>query len=132
MPPFPRTEGMWHRLVVRGARELTDLHTSRAHLMAEVRHRLSEDLIRGASLSQTLREWQDLELSDIRQELRKRYKTDIPVGDRKGWEDYLADRREEIGDIDSRIDRAERRLSSITYRVFGLTRAEISLVEADY
>lgn len=130
--PIPRAQGNWRRLVIEEARELTVLHTSRARVVAEVDHRIVEDLTHGVRLSQTLRQWEALSLSGIREELRIRYKVDIPVGDRKGWEDYIEKNRAVLGEADSRIARIERRLSFTTYRIFGLTKAEIGLVEADH
>lgn len=62
--------------------------------------------------------------------MRKAFKADIPLGERSGWEDWIARDRAEIVRLSAEIAAAEARIDGIVYGLFDLTPEEIALLEA--
>ena len=73
--------------------------------------------------------WPSLTFPQLRALLVKRCKTDIPVSERDQWERYLTDRRGEAVRLTALVAAAEAEIDDRVYRLFGLSREEISLIE---
>lgn len=67
--------------------------------------------------------------ADFRDEIKRVFRTEIPVKERGEWEAYLAKNRAEVRKLDAEIEKAEREIDAIVYRLFDLTPEEIALLE---
>jgi hypothetical protein len=65
----------------------------------------------------------------FRAEVKKAFKSEIPVKDRDGWEKYLAERSALVVKLRAEIEAAEREIDAIVYKLFDLTPDEIKLLE---
>ena len=94
--------------------------------------RISQDLAAPdhAKLSRKLEEWWTLSFSDFRDEVKRVFRTEIPVKERGQWETYLAEQGDRVRALSAEIEAAEREIDGIVYRLFDLTGEEIALLEA--
>ena len=83
----------------------------------------------GAKLSRRLEEWWSLDFTAFREEVKRTFRTEIPVKERGEWESYLAKHAAEVRALDAKIETAEREIDAIVYRLFDLTPEEITLLE---
>jgi len=82
-------------------------------------------------LSTTLREWWTLpDFVAFRAEVKKAFKTDIPLAERSDWEDWINRDRAEIVRLASEIANIEAQIDTIVYGLFELTPNEIALLES--
>lgn len=78
-----------------------------------------------------LRNWWELEDFNIfRAEVKKAFKTDIPLLERSEWEDWFTKDRSEIGRLSGQLAAAERQIDLLVYRLFKLTPDEVALLDA--
>ncbi len=85
---------------------------------------------REAKLSTKLQEWWMLEnFAAFRSEVKKVFKSDIPVKERSDWEDMFTTGKAEIEKLSAEIKRGEDEINSIVYKLFDLTPDEIKLLE---
>lgn len=83
-------------------------------------------------LTTRLREWWTLpDFAAFRAEVKKAFKTDIPLAERSAWEDWIARDRAEIARLTAEIARTESEIDRIVYELFDLTTDEIALLEAN-
>ncbi|KEY03754.1 hypothetical protein [Brucella inopinata] len=66
----------------------------------------------------------------FRTEVKKAFKTDIPLADRSDWEDWINRDRAEIARLTAAITQAEAQINRIVYDLFDLTDDEIALLES--
>lgn len=86
---------------------------------------------RKPKLSTKLKEWWTLpDFAAFRAEVKKVFKTDIPLSERSAWEDWINRDRAEITRLTAEIAQAEARINSIVYDLFDLTEDEIALLES--
>ncbi len=112
------------------AEEITGLARQRYALHESMRHRLRADLVGGQPLNEKLSEWWELaDGSALRAELRKAFKTDVPLTERGDWERYLADQQIQHHALTAQIVTLETRLNAIVYDAFDLTPDERDLIE---
>lgn len=99
-------------------------------LKREVRKRLF-DLAssKKISLSRKLEDWWMLDFAAFRDEVKRFFRAEIPVKERGEWESYLAKHAAEVKKLDAEIEKAEREIDAIVYRLFDLTPEEIVLLE---
>ena len=71
-----------------------------------------------------------MDFAGFRAEVKRAFKTEIPVKDRDGWEKYLAEKSAEVKKLTAEIEAAEREIDAIVYKLFDLTDDEIKLLEA--
>lgn len=112
------------------ARKCAKLAIERLEIQSAVRHRISADLGNGARLSRKLEDWHHLDFAAFRDEVKRVFKTEIPVKQRGEWERYLAEEGEKVRKLTAEIDAAEREIDRIVYELFDLTPDEIALLEA--
>lgn len=101
-------------------------------VQAAGRHRILTDFAPPGRkrLSRKLDEWWTLDFPAFRDEVKRAFRTEIPVRERGEWEAYLAKHAAEVRALDAEIQKAEREIDAIVYRLFDLTPDEIALLEA--
>lgn len=80
-------------------------------------------------LSRKLEEWWTLDFAAFRDEVKRVFHAEIPVKERGEWEAYLAKEGAKVHALDAGIEKAEREIDAIVYRLFDLTSEEIELLE---
>ncbi|MEM7445728.1 MAG: DNA methyltransferase [Pseudomonadota bacterium] len=110
-------------------------HSAKIHaLQAGLTRRIPDLALPGVEpkLSNKLKEWWTLpDFAAFRAEVKKRFKTDIPLSERSDWEDWIARDKAEIARLSNEIKTNEHQINAIVYRLFGLTEDEIALLEAN-
>ncbi|CAM3861962.1 Eco57I restriction-modification methylase domain-containing protein [Litorimonas haliclonae] len=87
---------------------------------------------RDPKLSNKLKDWHRLpDFAAFRKEIKRVYKTDIPLSERSEWEAWLETERTAIGALQGQIASAEAEINRIVYELFDLTPEEIALIEAN-
>jgi len=82
-------------------------------------------------LPATLQEWWTLpDFAAFLAEVKKTFKTDIPLSERSAWEDWIVRDRAEITRLTAEIVKAEAEIDRIVYELFDLTPDKIALLEA--
>lgn len=129
--PLPKFDGHLagdlERLALVCEKSKLDLYRVREAFL----HRVLADLATSAhkKCSGRLRSFWTLNFAGFRAEIKKAFKTDIPVKDRDDWESYLAQKSSEVTGFLSEIEAAESEIDSVVYRLFSLTAKEIALLE---
>jgi hypothetical protein len=97
-----------------------------------VSHRILADLAppEHANLSRKLEKWWTLDFVAFREEVKKTFRSDIPVKERGDWEAYLAEKGAEVSRLTDEIATAEREIDTVVYDLFDLTPDEITLLES--
>lgn len=103
----------------------------RLDIQSSARHRIL-DLAppERKKLSRKLEDWWTLDFAAFRGEVKRAFRADIPVKERGEWEAYLKKNAAAVRKLDAEVDRAEREIDAIVYRLFDLTAEEIALLEA--
>lgn len=85
---------------------------------------------RDAKLSNKLKNWWEFEtFTDFQKEIKKQFKTDVPLAERNEWEDWIARDREAINLLSADIKTNEDEINKLVYELFSLTPEEIKLLE---
>ena len=86
---------------------------------------------RAPKLTTRLQEWWTLpDFAAFRAEVKKVFKSDIPLAERSAWEDWITRDRAEIARLSAEIAKAEAQIDNIVYGLFDLTPDEIALLES--
>ncbi len=110
-------------LATSNARKRLDLHSTVTHRILDLAPLERE------KLSRKLEDWWTLDFAEFRDEVKRLFRADIPVKERAEWEAYLAKNTAEVRRLDAEIEKAEREIDAIVYRLFDLTPDEIKLLE---
>ncbi len=112
-------------------RKIFELSTNNLSLRKSTCHRILEDLasVDRKRLTNKLDSFWTLDFATFRAEVKKAFKTEIPVKDRDDWEKYLAEKSAEVIKLTAEIEAAEREVDTIVYKLFDLTPKEIKLLE---
>jgi TaqI-like C-terminal specificity domain len=85
---------------------------------------------REAKLSTKLQDWWKLaDFAAFRAEVKKVFKSEIPLKERSDWEDLFVSGKTEIEKLSAEIKRNEDEINAIVYKLFDLTPDEIALLE---
>jgi TaqI-like C-terminal specificity domain len=85
---------------------------------------------RDAKLSTKLQEWWKLaDFAAFRAEVKKVFKSEIPLKERSDWEDLFVSGKTEIEKLSAEIRRNEDEINAIVYKLFDLTPDEVALLE---
>lgn len=107
---------------------------ARFKLQQDVRRRIP-DLCppeRDAKLNNKLKDWWTLpDFASFQKEIKKLYKTEIPLRDRSDWEDWLNEDKTKINQLTAEIEANEDKINALVYELFELTPKEIELLEAN-
>jgi hypothetical protein len=87
------------------------------------------DVAPGAQSASFLEDWPDFTFDELRRELKKRLKAEIPVAERDEWERYFGACKAEVEKLSARIADAEAEINDRVYRLFDLDREEIAPIE---
>lgn len=131
MRPFPIPDAVpsARKSIASLAEQLSQTAKKRHKLYRTTRHRILTDL-GGTKLNQKLTFWWELsDFTAFRTEIKKAFKTDIPVGERDDWETYLQTQQETHHQLTNRIIADEQALNTAVYKLFNLNDAEIKLIE---
>ena len=85
---------------------------------------------REPKLNKKLKEWWTLSFPEFRAQVKRQFKTDIPVTERNEWEAYLASESEKVHNLTREIENIERDIDQRVYRLFDLTDEEVKLLAA--
>ncbi|MDX5367395.1 MAG: N-6 DNA methylase [Alphaproteobacteria bacterium] len=86
---------------------------------------------REPKLTTRLQEWWTLpDFAAFRAEVKKVFKTDIPLAERTAWEEWIARDRAEIARLSAGIAQCEAEIDRIVYELFELSPDEIALLES--
>lgn len=80
-------------------------------------------------LSRKLEKWWTLDFAGFRDEVKRVFHSEIPVKERGEWETFLAKNAADVRALDEQIEKAERDIDVIVYRLFDLTPEEVALLE---
>ncbi len=94
-----------------------------------VRHRIPDLCPTVPKLNTKLKNWWTLDFQEFRKEVKKCFKTDIPLAERNDWDTWLLSEKEAIIDLTQQLEQLEQHLNQKIYALFELTEDEIRLVE---
>jgi hypothetical protein len=129
--PLPPTRKIERDRLGRLGETSTDAAARRFEIQSSVCHRII-DLAppERAKLSRKLEEWWTLDFTAFRDEIKRVFRAEVPVKERGAWEAYLAEQAAKVQALNAEIEKAEREIDAIVYRLFDLTPEEIALLEA--
>lgn len=131
--PIPAATEAQKQALAEFAAECQRMAKKRRDIEAALRRRIP-DLCppdREPKLTNRLQEWWTLpDFAAFRAEVKKVFKTDIPLADRSDWEDWINRDGAEIARLTAEIAQAEAKIDSIVYDLFDLNEDEIALLKA--
>ncbi len=127
--PIPMLEGELAEKLATLADACTNHSASRFATITQFRTRISSDLSNGNSLSRKLENWPKLEFPAFRAEVKRVFKSEIPVKERAQWETFLATKAAIVKALTARIETAEAEINALVYAAFELTPDEIAVLE---
>ena len=82
-------------------------------------------------ITKKLANWPDSDWDQFKKELAKcKVKIkDLGLKERKEWQDYFIEQKEEADKLKSVIDSTDREIDQMVYELYGLTQEEIEIVE---
>ena len=109
----------------------TEIAKKRLDCQRTVYDRVRNDLgsLEHHKLTGKLENFWTLDFTTFRAEVKKAFKTEIPVKERSDWEAFLAESSAEVKKLTAEIETAEREIDAIVYKLFDLTSSEIELLE---
>jgi TaqI-like C-terminal specificity domain/N-6 DNA Methylase len=129
--PMPELSKETQTRLVAPARTCSEAARQRFEARSAVSHRILDLAPPGRrKLSRKLDEWWAIDFTEFRAEVKRLFRIEIPVKERSEWETYLADQAAELRKLDAQIEKAEREIDAIIYRLFDLTPDEVALLEA--
>jgi hypothetical protein len=112
--------------------QVTHAARQRYRLRQEMAQRIKSDLGAGQSkITDRLDEWWRLSWQEFRDEVRKSFKNEIPLKERRAWQELLQEESAKIEHFTVDIIRIEQELNTIVYAAFGLDQEEIQLIEQE-
>lgn len=108
----------------------TQTAEERYQLHESVRHRILTDLGNGSGkLNKKLFSWWETGFTDLRKQVKKAFKTDIPLKERAEWEQALDEWRNRHDNLTTRLIDVEAEINDRVYRLFDLSKSDIKLLE---
>lgn len=80
-------------------------------------------------LTTKLAEWWELDFAAFRKEVKKSFKTDIPLAERTAWETYLADQKTIVQQHTATITQLEAELNAEVCKAYGLSAKMVDILE---
>jgi hypothetical protein len=129
--PFPELSHNQRQHLSRHSEECAEASKRQFDIQSTVCHRIL-DLAppERKKLSRKLEDWWKLDFDTFRDEVKRVFRAEIPVKERGEWEAYIAKNAAEVRELDAEIEKAEREIDAIVYRLFDLSPDEIALLEA--
>ncbi|MDI9333209.1 MAG: N-6 DNA methylase [Cytophagales bacterium] len=124
--------------VQQAARDRLQLQRSFAHRVLDLTPSLKSAKAGAAklkptqlTLSEKLKNWWQLEnFRAFSDEIKHRFKQDIPFADRTAWETLFTEQRQQVLTLDAQIATLERSINTLVYALFDLSESEIRIIEA--
>jgi len=82
-----------------------------------------------AKLNNKLHNWWQLDFAEFQKQIKKQFKSTIPLAERNDWQDYLENEQEKIAALNRQITQFETELNQEIYYLFKLSPQEIQLIE---
>jgi len=128
--PIPNLKADQDSHLTEYAESITTLSRTRYMLDEAMRGRIAMDLGGNGKLNDKLDTWwRLLTVSELRAEVKKAFKRDIPLAERDDWSKYLTDQRTHHESLTSQIVGLETQMNTVVYAAFDLTPDEIALIE---
>jgi|GEM_PF-351752 len=128
LPEIPKTA---KSQLARLAQACSDSAARRFDIQSKIRHRILDLALPGLKkLSRKLEDWWTLDFVQFRDEVKRVFRTEIPVKERADWETYLATNAGEVCKLDAAIEKGEREIDALVYQLFDLTPDEVALLES--
>ena len=130
--PIPKASKAEQQAIADIAAEIQGLAEARFQVEADFRHRIACDLGESpdAKLNKKLHDWFMLDGVQFRKEIKKAFKTDIPLAERSDWEAHLQSQAQKVAGLNVQIHDKETELNQMVYALFQLTKQEILLLES--
>jgi hypothetical protein len=114
--------------------EKADIMLSKSKELQELKHdflRFLQSELKLEKISKKLENWYELNWDDFKAESAKgKVKIqDLSLKDRKEWQAYFAEQKVKAADIRAVIEKTDREIDQMVYKLYGLTDKEIQLVE---
>jgi len=130
--PIPPLTDTQRETIAALSQQLTMVARQRYEVRRKTSHRIASDLgTAQGKLNQRLEAWWQLSFKEVRGELQKVYKRDIPLQDRDDWEGLLQQRSAEIGRLTDEIIKLETALNEQVYAAFELSNDEVGVIERE-
>jgi hypothetical protein len=127
---LPEVSARQRDQLVKLGRAATSAANKRFDLKVSTRRRIFDlAAAERRKLSRKLDEWWMLDFAAFRAEVKRVFHAEIPIKERGEWEAYLAAQAAQIRELDAEIEKAEREIDGLVYRLFDLTAEEIALLE---
>lgn len=114
--------------------DLAQAHAEARHGLQDALRRRIPDLCppeRDPKLTTKLKNWWLLlDFAAFRAEVKKCFKTDIPLSERNDWEAWITRDRAEVARLTAEIAKCEAQINAQVYALFNLTDEEITLLES--
>lgn len=130
--PIPETEPSDQSRLKDLASKALSAASERVNLLNSFSHEVLRDLAPGgvsAKLPLVLQDWAALDFAGFTTAVKKHFKRDIALKDRNDWDAKLKTGAARVADLTAMIERAEREIDQIVYRLFDLDADEIALIE---
>ncbi len=130
--PIPPLTDTQRETIATLSQQLTDVARQRYEVRRKTTYRIQGDLgTAQGKLNQRLTAWWELSFKELRDELLKVFKRDIPLKERDDWETFLRERTAEIGTLTDELVRLETALNAEVYSAFSLSNEEVTLIERE-
>ncbi len=129
--PIPEAASTQKESIAEIAQQCQALAEQRYQLQQNITRRIP-DLCppdREAKLTNKLKSWWELDFDTFQKEIKKAFKTSIPLAERNDWQDYLQSSRQQVAELARELSAREEALNRAVYAVFDLTPEEIGLLE---
>ncbi|MHA1540423.1 MAG: Eco57I restriction-modification methylase domain-containing protein [Alphaproteobacteria bacterium] len=129
--PIPKATAAQKDAIGTLAKSCQSLAEERYQIEENIRRRIPdlcpEDM--DPKLNTKLKKWWTLDFDTFRKEVKKQFKTDIPLIERNDWETFLSTNATKTQDLTTKIQSLETQLNEKVYALYNLTQDEIMLVE---
>jgi type I restriction-modification system DNA methylase subunit len=131
--PIPPTTDDQKAALATLAESAQSVAEKRYSLQLEITRRIPDLAPSGnpAKLTDRLKSWWELpDFAAFQAEVKKAFKTDIPLKERNEWENWISETRQQIHSLTAKISALEADINTRVYALFDLTPDEITLLES--
>jgi hypothetical protein len=131
--PIPDATDAQKAAIADLARRCQETAEARYAAQEAVRRRIPDlcPVDREPKLNTNLKNWWALDFKSFRKEVKKCFKTDIPLAERNEWDAWLSAERAKIEEFSRTLTALEAELNQQVYALFDLTADEIALIEEE-
>lgn len=139
--PIPDGSASTKNLTASLGKAAQELAEQRRNIQSLFRRRIPDLAVRSDSgvpasrgaikFSEKLHEWWRLDFDGFRNEIKKCFKQEIPLRERNEWHDLFESEQKKVNALSAEIERAEFQIDTLVYSLFGLSPAEIHLIDPE-